>query len=187
MGAQPEGPTRESPVGLNPLGALDTCAPDVNWRTEEGQRVLISRPEFFTQDASIVVSALRNSFRGESPTVTPPRFLLSPAPINSEEEATQEGLRCNALIVLWEPRATRMIKITLPNPDQVPLRNMIRHQLCPYGDNLEQVEVLHYTIAGLVSLRENDYERAVYHMTLAREVDVRCVNLGGDDASQTRP
>jgi hypothetical protein len=176
------GPT-DVPVGLNPLGSLDTCLPASGPRP--GNHVLISRPETFTHDASLMISALRDALSGQREGQPSAAFLLAPARITSAEQARTLGQRCGSLLVLWEPGQARTLELTLPEPTRVPLRELVQTQLCEFGDHSEQLRILYLTIAGLLSLRENDYEKAVFYMNTARTLDNHCLHLPG--AAQGSP
>ena len=170
-------PPVSHPKGLNPLGDLDTCVTGRVWDEGSANRVLVSPPEYFTEEASLMISSLRESLAREAEGLPAPQFLMAPQPIFGPEMAAQEGQRCGAMIVLWEPPLTFSLWLVLPRPEQVPLRNMVRGQLCEFGSHSEQLQILYWTIAGLLSLREYEYDRAVNYMTLAHEMDTRCLNL----------
>ncbi|HKI97470.1 MAG TPA: hypothetical protein VKB51_03240 [bacterium] len=166
------------PVGLNPLGSLDTCRPGA-MPTEPANRVLVSRPEDFTREASQMISALREALSDPKSGVPPVEFWLAPGRIESIRQARQLGRDCGAVIVLWEPGETKTLELTLPEPAEVPLRDLVQERLCEFGDHTEQVNILYLTIAGLLSLRENEYDKAVLNMNAARTIDTHCFHLPG--------
>jgi hypothetical protein len=166
------------PVGLNPLGSLDTCQPAEN-PGAPANRVLISRPEDFTREASVMISTLRQALADPQAKLPPVEFRLTPSPITSREQARQLGRACGAVIVLWEPGQTKTLELTLPQPAEVPLRDLVQQQLCEFGDHTEQVNILYLTIAGLLSMRENAYDKAVLYMNSARTIDTHCLHLPG--------
>lgn len=180
----------DEPVGLNPLGSLDTCRigegePGSEWQPGTPARVLVSRPEAFTREASQMIQALREALAQPTAGLPPVAFLLTPQPITNEAQARSMGRGCHALIVLWEPRRTKTLELTLPDPTRVPLRDLVQTQLCEFGNHQEQLRILYLTIAGLVSLRDNEYDRAVLYMDTARAIDNRCLHLPGADAPET--
>jgi hypothetical protein len=168
----------EVPVGLNPLGSLDTCRPET---VSAGQkpRVLVSRPEYFTGEASRMISALRESLAHPSEGVPAIEFVLSQGVIAEEGQAVAQGRLCGALIVLWEPGQTKTLALTLPRPTEIPLRDLVQSRLCEFGTRSEQLRILYLTIAGLLSLRENNYARALFYMETARDIDNGCLQLPG--------
>lgn len=176
--------TPDVPIGLNPLGSLDTCQPDAP-PPGSGERVLISRPEAFTHEASLMISDLRDALRSGKERLPGVTFLLAPTEIVSELQARQLGRQCGAVIVLWEPHLTKTLELTLPRPSQVPLRDLVQQRLCEFGSHTEQLNILYLTIAGLLSLRENNYDKAVLYMEAARSLDTYCLHLPG--ARETAP
>ncbi len=170
--------TPDVPVGLNPLGSLDTC-PGRADPPAVGQRVLISRPEHFTREASQMIAALREALATREAKLPPVQFQLAPQQIANSAQARQLGQACNALIVLWEPGQTKTLELTLPRPSQVPLRDLVQERLCEFGDHTEQLNILYLTIAGLLSLRDNEYDKAVLYMESARAIDTFCLHLPG--------
>ena len=170
--------TPDVPVGLNPLGSLDTCPGRAEPPTL-GQRVLISRPEHFTREASQMIAALREALVKRDARLPPVEFLLAPRQIETSAQARRLGEACNAMIVLWEPGQTKTLALTLPQPAQVPLRDLVQERLCEFGDHTEQLNILYLTIAGLLSLRENEYDKAVLYMESARAIDTFCLHLPG--------
>ena len=99
---QGEGTRRvvSQPAGLNPLGALRTC--EDAGEQDDTERVLVSRPDFFTEDASRMIVSLREALAENREARELLELQLSRGVINSPEEAVGEGRRCGALIVLWE-------------------------------------------------------------------------------------
>ena len=171
--------TREpvaEPAGLNPLGALHTCPRGIS-ASQPGDRVLVSRPEYFTEDASLMILALREAL-AENPEGRETLDLqLSSGPIQSAEEAAREGTRCGALIVLWEQRDSQTLEMTLPNPARVPLKALVQKQLCEFGNHAEQVTILYLTIVGLTAMVNNDYRVAQFYLDSANRIDVDCLQL----------
>jgi len=173
----------EVPVGLNPLGSLDTCTRSegaVDKGLDPSNRVLVSRPEHFTREASLMISSLREELGRPGQSLPPVEFQLAREPIESPEEARRVGQQCGAMIVLWEPGFTKTLELTLPHPNQIPLRPLVQERLCEFGDHQEQLNILYFTIAGLVTLRENDYDRAVFYMESAKSIDNGCLRIGGE-------
>ena len=170
--------SQEQPEGLNPLGGLETCVPA---ETPQGavERVLVSRPEFFTAEASQMIAALHEGLSAPERKQPPVEFQLSAKPITNSKDAEQQGRDCIALIVLWEPGQTKTLRLTLPHPAQIPLRSLAREKLCEFGDHREQLNILYATIAGLLALRENDYNRAVFYLESAARMDDHCLTLPG--------
>lgn len=166
----------EVPVGLNPLGTLDTCRPG-NEAVAPLKRVLVSRPELFTEEASLMISALREILAEPTDEIPAVEFQLTDRAVRNGAQAEWLGRRCGALIVLWEPRQTKTLEMTLPHPAQIPLRPLVRERLCEFGSHQEQLNILYLTIAGLLTLRENDYEKAVFFMNSARLIDNGCLRL----------
>ena len=166
----------EVPVGLNPLGTLDTCRPGAK-ALPPLNRVLVSRPEFFTEEASRMISALREELAEPETGIPAVEFRLTDRAIRTGTQAKWLGRYCGALIVLWEPRQTKTLEITLPRAAQIPLRPLVRRRLCEFGSHREQLNILYLTIAGLLALRENDYEKAVVFMNSARVIDNGCLRL----------
>ena len=148
-----------APVGLNPLGFLETCRKG-GVRDDREERVLISPPEFFTREASLMIGSLGEALESDSPREKKVVLLLSPGPITSSEQAATEGLRCEALIVLWEREDSKTLELTLPEPSRIPLRSLVKENLCEFGNHSQQLTVLYLTILGLTALREPDYDKA---------------------------
>lgn len=184
------------PLGLNPLGTLDTCgsaagdapaggtAADNPARvTSRDPRVVVSRPEDFTRQASLMIAALRQSLADSEDALPHVEFLTTREPITDAAAAVTEGLRCDALIVLWEPAQTGALELTLPQAASIPLRHMVRDRLCEFGNHAEQHDILYLTIAGLLTLVRNDYDRALLYMEAARQLDDRCLRLPGSGPS----
>jgi hypothetical protein len=166
------------PAGLNPLGALETCR-DPGKAEAPRPRVLVSRPEFFTEKASLMIVSLREALADNKEGLEPPLMLLSPRPIRSPEDARAQGARCAALIVLWEQRESQTLELTLPFPARVPLRGLVHRRLCEFGDHSEQATILYFTILGLTAVLKNDYTQAQYFLTAAKNIDVECLHLPG--------
>jgi hypothetical protein len=165
-----------------PLNSLDTCRPGAAGGTAPAvapHRVLISRPEDFTREASHMISALREALSTRDDRLPAVSFQLAPTRIASAEQAARLGTGCGAVIVLWEPGETKTLELTLPNPAQVPLRDLVQKRLCEFGDHQEQLNILYLTIAGLLSMRENNYDKAVLYMESARAIDTHCLHLPG--------
>ncbi|HUJ75606.1 MAG TPA: hypothetical protein VL359_12135, partial [bacterium] len=94
------------PQGLNPLGDLPVCQPGEPAQAL-GERVLVARPDWFTREASLMISALRQALAdeyGEKRTID---FVITNTPIQTGPEAVAEGQHCGALIVFWEPFGSR--------------------------------------------------------------------------------
>jgi len=169
---------QEVPVGLNPLGSLDTCG-EIGPAPADESRVLVSRPEYFTMEASRMILSLREALGNSRDIPGKVSFLLSPGPLETQEKAVRIGQECQALIVLWEPGYTKTLRLTLPQPSQVPLRSLARERLCEFGNHGEQLNILYTTIAGLLAMRENDYDKAVIYLEAASQMDDHCLKLPG--------
>lgn len=183
----------EVPVGLNPLGSLDVCRMEGE-RVPVKSRVLVSRPEMFTREASLMISTLREEVGVPGAELSQVDIQLSATAIQDVSQARAWGRHCGALIVLWEPGFTKTLELTLPQPNQIPIRPLVQERLCEFGDLAERLNILYLTIAGLMALRENDYEKAVFHLESAREIDNGCLRIrrGGrhpetDPASARKP
>ncbi|MEE8434135.1 MAG: hypothetical protein V3S64_05030 [bacterium] len=166
----------EVPSGLNPLGTLETCRPGAE-ALPPLNRVLVSRPEFFTEEASLMISVLREVLAEPGNEIPEVEFRLTDRAIRTGVQAEWLGRHCGALIVLWEPHLTKTLEMTLPHPAQIPLRPLVRKRLCEFGSHREQMNILYLTIAGLLAMRENDYEKAVFFMNSARVIDDGCLRL----------
>lgn len=173
------------PEGLNPLGALRTC--EDTGETDGAERVLVSRPDFFTEDASRMIVALREALAENREARELLELQLSSGVINSPEDAVEEGRRCGALIVLWEQRKSQTLEITLPNPANVPLRAQVKETLCEFGNHSEQVTILYYTIIGLTAMVNHDYEQAQYYLDAANRIDVDCLRIPHADQGKAGP
>lgn len=166
----------EIAVGLNPLGSLDVCRdslkplPLVN-------RVLVSRPEVFTQDASQMIVELRQGLGNPSPGEPSIQMMLSVRPITSESQALAEGRDCGALLVLWEPARNQTLELAFPFPTRIPLRDYSVRRLCLLGDFYQRVNVLYYTILGTADIMNNRFQRAQHHLHLANLIDTECLKL----------
>ena len=167
------------PEGLNPLGALDTCLAAAPPRPLGG-RVLVSRPEQFTREASLMLSDLRQALSEDKKDVRRVHFLLSAKPLVSEDLARAEGRRCGALVVLWEPFGSRTLEMTLPDPARIPLRGSVHPRLCEFGNHQEQLDILYLTLVGLLAMLDNRHERAVLFLDQAKRLDSRCLRLRGE-------
>ena len=174
------------PSGLNPLGALNTC--EYASQAHQTERVLVSRPEYFTEDASRMIVALREALAENREARELLELELSRGPIQSQQEAVGEGRRCGALIVLWEQRRSRTLELTLPNPAKVPLRTQVKENLCEFGGHSEQVTILYYTIIGLTAMVNHDYADAKYYLDAANRIDVDCLHIPlADQGERGRP
>ncbi|HEX7927897.1 MAG TPA: hypothetical protein VF678_09905 [bacterium] len=167
-----------NPTGLNPLGALEVCKRESPTRPL-GERVLVSRPEQFTREASVMLSTLRQNLADSRPEGRAVQFLLASGSIDSPDFARQEGQRCGALVVLWEPFGTRSLELTVPNPTRIPLRTSVYPRLCEFGNYQEQYDILYLTITGLLHMLDNEYDRAVFFLDQARRIDSHCLHLPG--------
>jgi hypothetical protein len=167
-----------TPTGLNPLGTLEVCKADAPPQPLR-ERVLVSTPEQFTREASLMLAGLRQALADDRPDGRPVQFLVSARPIDSPAVAQAEGGRCGALVVLWEPLGTRVLELTLPNPAKIPLRATIYPRLCEFGNYQEQYDILYLTITGLLAMLDNRYERAVSYLDQAKRIDSHCLQLPG--------
>jgi hypothetical protein len=167
-----------TPAGLNPLGVLEICKRDGPTRAL-GERVLVSRPEQFTREASVMLSTLRQNLADARPEGRPVQFLLAANTIDSPDIARREGERCGALVVLWESFGTRTLELTVPNPVRIPLRASVYPRLCEFGNYQEQYDILYLTITGLLHMLDNQYERAVFYLDQAKRIDSHCLHLPG--------
>ncbi len=164
------------PEGLNPLGTLETCENGTGaWA--DGQRVVVSRPEYFTESASLMILALREALGENEKELKDLDLLLSRHPIADVEQARAVGRQCGALIVLWERRESQTLELTLPHPARVPLRALVQKNLCEFGAHEEQAAVLYLTILGLTAMTKNDYDLASYYLNSAKGIDVECLQL----------
>ena len=170
------------PAGLNPLGALRTC--EDAGEQDGTERVLVSRPDYFTQNASRMIVSLREALAENREARELLELQLSRGVINSPEDAVGEGRRCGALIVLWEQRKSQTLEITLPQPAKVPLRAQVKENLCEFGNHSEQVTILYYTIIGLAAMVNHDYEQAQYYLDAANRIDVDCLRIPQADQGQ---
>jgi len=171
-GAQPE---TSVPVGLNPVGALDTCLPGPE-PEPLGTRVLISRPELFSRRASEIVAALRDAL-ALAPEGARVELLLSALPLVSAQQAREEGRRCGAMLVVWEREQDLALEMTLPHPTRIPLRHNVPERLCTYGGNLEQANILYFTILALASTLNQDYDQALFFLNMANRTEQGCLRL----------
>ncbi len=173
---QGEQPEAAVPAGLNPLGALETC-PEIATGARQGAWVLVSRPEFFTREASQMILSLREALAVAAQGRSAVEMFLSGKPLHSVEQARREGLRCGALVVLWERQGTQTLELTLPAPDRIPLRAIMHKQLCEFGNHAEQATILHHTIRGLSALADEDFQTADFFLTAANRIDIQCLRL----------
>lgn len=169
----------EVPVGLNPLGKLETCGESeaVSEKNTQNPRVLVSRPEFLTGDASVMLLALRDGLKNDAGETVPIDMWISKTALNNPKQAAQEGIRCGAVIVLWEAGSSKTLELTLPRPAKVPLRSLVQKRLCEFGDHAEQLQILFLTIIGLAAVEQNDFDKAHVYLTQARKMDARCFHL----------
>jgi len=126
-----------------------------------------------------MLSTLRQGLAESRPVGKAVQFLVAAQPIETEALARREGERCGALVVLWEPFGTRTLELTLPNPARIPLRASVYPRLCEFGNYQEQYDILRLTITGLLSMLDNEYDRAVYFLDLAKRIDSHCLHLPG--------
>lgn len=166
------------PAGLNPLGEIEVCRENDPPRPL-GERVLVARPERFTREASVMLSALRQGLAENRPDGRAVRFVVAGGDIASPGVAQKEGERCGALVVLWEPFGTRSLELTLPNPARIPLRANVYPRLCEFGNYQEQYDILYLTIAGLLAMLDNQHDRAMYFLDQAKRIDSHCLQLPG--------
>jgi len=177
------------PEGLNPLGAIDTCADQPDLEPKE-ERVLVARPDLFTREASLMISSLRQSIADSYHGQRQVRFLVTRRFIQTEAQAVAEGRRCSSLIVLWEVYGTRTLELTVPEPSRIPLKAQLHPRLCEFGNYVEQLQILYLTITGLLATLDNDYEAANANMDLANRIDNRCLQLpktGGGQPASAKP
>lgn len=167
-----------TPAGLNPLGEIEVCRESDPPRPL-GERVLVARPERFTREASVMLSALRQGLAESRTDGRAVRFVVAGRDIASPGMARREGERCGALVVLWEPFGTRALELTLPNPARIPLRASVYSRLCEFGNYQEQYDILYLTINGLLAMLDNQHDRAVYFLDQAKRIDSRCLQLPG--------
>ena len=166
----------EVAVGLNPLGSLDVCR-DALKPLALGNRVLVSRPEAFSRDASQMIVELRQAL-GEPAADDPPvQLMLSAHIIASDDQALAEGRDCGALLVLWEPAGAMSLATAFPFPAQIPLRGYDLRPLCTLGNFYQRVNVLYYTILGTANIMNNRFERARRNLQLAAMIDMECLKL----------
>jgi hypothetical protein len=164
------------PEGLNPLGAILTCGDKPQLDPAE-ERVLVARPDLFTREASLMISALRQAIVDNYHGLRPVRFLVTNRRVQTDGQAVAEGRRCSALIVLWEVYGTRALELTVPEPARIPLKTQLHPRLCEFGNYSEQLQILFLTITGLLALLDNDYETANADMDLATRIDNHCLQL----------
>lgn len=166
------------PDGLSPLGALDKCQPSSD-RMAPRPLALVSHPERFTKEASRMIAALGESLSNPPEGLPEVRFLLSEKLIVNTEQAMDLGRRCGALIVLWEQGHAKTLRMTLPQPGQIPLKTLARERLCEFGDHGEQTQILYLTVIGLLAMHQNDYNRAVFYLENANRLDDYCLHIPG--------
>ena len=164
------------PQGLNPLGDIQSCGDRPALERAE-ERVLVARPDLFTREASLMITSLRqaifDNYRGQRAV----RFLTTRRAVQTDAQAAAEGLRCAALIVLWEVYGTRALELTVPEPARIPLKAQLHPRLCQFGDYSEQLQILYLTITGLLALVDNDYDTATANIELATTIDSHCLQL----------
>jgi len=165
-----------NPKGLNPLGKIESCEQGSQEKADLF-RVLVSPPQYFSREASIMILALRNSLFGEREESDRVNMVMAPSPLENASQAQREGRRCGALIVLWEQRASNSLELTLPNPSRIPLKALAERKLCEFGNHSEQLTILYLTIRGLAALEKNQYDKANYFLRAANAIDDRCLFL----------
>jgi hypothetical protein len=182
-----EGATREVevPEGLNPLAGLAVCAATAPAPANTA-RVLISPPAFFSREATDMILTLRKAL-ANSPHGQRVQMWVSPQPLRNAADAVRDGRLCKAVIVLWEPYNTNSLELTLPEPAQVPLRNLVRERLCEFGSHNQQVAILFFTVTGLAALADNRYDEALYYMEAAGRIDLSCLQLPIVPAPPAKP
>ncbi len=167
------------PEGLNPLGAIQSCT-DRPVLDPAEERVLVARPDLFTREASLMISALRqavaDNYRGQRAV----RFMTTQRFVQTEAQAVAEGRRCAALIVFWEVYGSRALELSVPEPTRIPLKAQIHPRLCEFGDYGEQLQILYLTITGLLAMVDNDYETATVDFDQATRIDSHCLQLPKD-------
>lgn len=166
------------PEGLNPLGAVDVCRPGAPAQPLAAQ-VLVSRPERFSREASLMLSALHQALADDTGDGRRVRFLVTAQPVLGPDDAREEGRRCGAMVVLWERYGSRTLELTLPYPARIPLRASLHSRLCEFGTYQDQLEILYLTLMGLVAMLDNNYDQAVYHLDQAKRLDSRCLHVPG--------
>lgn len=177
----------EVPIGLSPLGSADVCRMEEE-KSPVKSRVLVSKPDLFTREASLMISTLRDEVGVPGADLSEVDIQVSGSAIKDAPQARAWGRHCGALIVLWEPGFTKTLELTLPLPNQIPIRPLVQERLCEFGDLAEQLNILYLTIAGLVALRENDYEKAVFYLDSARDIDNGCLRIRpGGRSSEVKP
>jgi len=171
-------PPSRTPVGLNPLGALSTCDPGKSSLPGDLGRVLVSRPEHFSKEASLMILDLKDNLaqltRRRKAAV---EMMLTPEVVHNQRQAVLVGRVCEAMIVLWEKPGTRTLELTLPRPLQNPLRDRIRENMCEFGSQEEQLNILFHVIASLSALKARQVREARYFMEQAEALDTRCFHL----------
>lgn len=168
----------EISVGLNPLGSLDICLGTLQ-PMDLSVRVLVSRPEHFTRNASDMVLRLREGLIGPSRTEIPIELMLTERSVRSRQEALSVGRACGAFVVLWERGSSQFLEMDFPFPTRIPLKNLDQSSICAYGSANQRLNVMYYTILGTAALLDHRYERAQYHLGLANAIDLDCLKLPG--------
>lgn len=177
---------REFSAGLNPLGILRICKADPR-EPETMQRVLVSRPQFFTRQASAMILQLHEALTGGEGELPPVELVLSGRPLRTARAAEAEGRRCGAMVVLWERGGTNTLELTLPRREQIPLRGLVHRKLCEFGNHREQVTILYLTIMGLTASAQDNFEKASYYLTSATGMDARCLKMPPGVAPPQKP
>ncbi len=168
--------TLPPPEGLNPLGTLEVC-PARGSALPMSERVLVSHPELFTREASLMISALRRALL-ETPSIQPPvQFLLTSRGVQTEAQALTEGRRCGAVMVLWESYGSRELVLTVSEPARIPLKFSIHPRLCEFGTYQDQLQILYLTISGLLATLHHDYDKALFDIQQANGIDSHCLQL----------
>jgi hypothetical protein len=167
---------REVVVGLNPLGALDVCRSTMQ-PLPPATRVLVSRPETFSREATEMLLRLRDGLADSQWTDLSIELMLTEQPVATREHALAEGRACGALAVLWERRETQLLELELPFPARIPLRYLPFPDICAYGSDVQRLQVMYFTILGTAALQENRYDQAQAHFGLAQAIDLDCLKL----------
>lgn len=167
---------REVVVGLNPLGSLDVCRGDMQ-PLPPATRVLVSRPETFSREATEMLLRLRDGLVDAAWKDLSIELMLTEQPVASREDALAEGRACGALAVLWERRETQLLSLELPFAARIPLRYAPFADICAYGSDVQRLQVMYFTILGTAALLENRYDQAQAHLGLAHAIDLDCLKL----------
>ncbi len=167
---------REVVVGLNPLGSLDVCRSTMQ-PLPPGTRVLVSRPETFSREATEMLLRLRDGLVDAEWKDLSIELMLTELPVASREHALAEGRACGALAVLWERRESQLLELELPYPARIPLRHLPFADICAYGSDVQRLQVMYFLILGTAALSENRYDQAQAHLGLAQAIDLDCLKL----------